>query len=259
MKKFLILNSLTASLATLVSAQMLPFQIEKLPEDLAKKTILLNPEYAVFGKGKVTKDEKLPLVIFLHGAGGSGTEIRRVVRQSNRFLMTIQSAGEKCFCVAPQALKSSRGHRKKGGWIAEDLDVLLGHLKKTLPVDEKRIYLTGTSMGGYGTYVWAAKSPDHFAAIAPIVGGLGPGGPKDVTKDLDKWGKNLAKIPIRAYYGENDAVVPADRGAMILKAIEKAGGKHAEVIVIKGQGHGAGRVAFRDVKFVNWLFSQKKK
>lgn len=235
---------------------MIPFQVEELPADLAKKTISLNPQYAVYGKDTVQQDEKLPLVIFLHGAGGTGDQIRQVARRPHALLQTIQKAEKKCLCVAPQALKSPREH---GGWVPKDLDILIAHFKKTLPVDEKRIYLTGTSMGGYGTYVWAGNSPDHFAAIAPMVGGIGPGGPKDITKNLDRWGKNLAKIPMKAYYGENDGVVPADRGAMILKSIEKSGGTKAEIIVLKGEGHGAGRVPYRDVKFVQWLFSQKKK
>ena len=161
--------------------------------------------------------------------------------------------------MAPQVLRKSRNEGERGGWIFSDLDLLIGHLKKTLPIDEKRIYLTGNSMGGYGTYAWAGNSPQHFAAIAPMVGGIGPDGPKGITKDLKKWGKNLATIPMKAYYGGKDKVVPADRGAMVLKAIKAAGGKKAEVIVLEEEGHGAGRVPFKDVKFVEWLFSQEKK
>ena len=231
---------------------------EKLPEELAAKTISLNPEYLVYQEEEFEKGKKLPLLIYLHGGGGTGNNIDKIRRQPMRFLETIKKAGKKCLCVAPQALYSPRDRGEKGGWVPADLDILIGHLKKTLPIDEKRIYLTGNSMGGYGTYVWAGNSPQHFAAIAPMVGGIGPGGPKDITKDLEKWGKNLATIPMKAYYGGLDRVVPADRGAMVLKAIKAAGGKKAEVIVLEEEGHGAGRVPFSDVKFVEWLFSKQK-
>ena len=231
---------------------------EKLPDELAGKTISLNPEYWVYQDEELKNGKKFPLLIYLHGGGGTGNNIEKIRRQPMRFLETIGKAGEKCLCVAPQALHSPRQRGEKGGWVPSDLDVLIGHLKKTLPIDEKRVYLTGNSMGGYGTYVWAGNSPHHFAAIAPMVGGIGPDGPKGITKDLKKWGKNLATIPMKAYYGGKDKVVPADRGAMVLKAIKEAGGKKAEVIVLEEEGHGAGRVPFNDPKFVGWLFSHKK-
>lgn len=252
MKIFLIL------LTCLASPGLAQVEIARLPEDLAKKTISLNPEFLIYGKDEVKKDEKLPLVIFLHGAGGIGNEIRKVERQPRRLLETIKKAGRRCLCVAPQAMKKPRNQEIKGGWIPSDLDLLLGHLKKAFPIDGRKIYLTGNSMGGYGTFAWAANSPRHFAAIAPMVGGLGPGGPKDITPKLDDWGRNLSKIPMKAYYGEDDRVVPADRGEMVLKAIEKAGGKKAELIVLPNEGHGAGRIPFADPDFVKWMFSQKK-
>jgi predicted peptidase len=234
-------------------------EVSKLPKDLAKKTASLNPEFLIFGKGQATKNKKIPLLIYLHGGGGVGDEIRKVERQPRRLLETIKKAGHKCLCVVPQAIKSARDQKKRGGWIPADLDLLLEHLKKILPVDENRIYLTGNSMGGYGTFVWAASSPDHFAAIAPMVGGLGSGGPRDVTPKLDEWGKNLAKIPMKAYYGKKDRVVPADRGEMVMKAIKKAGGTKAQLIILPEEGHGAGRVPASDPKFANWMFSQQKK
>ena len=243
----------------LVSPLWSQVEIAELPENLAKKATSLNPQFLIFGKHQATKDKKIPLLIYLHGAGGVGDEIRKVKQQPRRLLETIKKAGHKCLCIVPQATKRARDQKKRGGWIPADLDLLLEHLKKILPVDEDRIYLTGNSMGGYGTFVWAANSPDHFAAIAPMVGGLGSGGPKDVTLKLDEWGKNLAKIPMKAYYGKKDRVVPADRGEMVMKAIKKAGGTKAQLIILPEEGHGAGRVPAADPKFANWMFSQQKK
>jgi dienelactone hydrolase len=162
-----------------------------------------------------------------------------------------------CIVVAPQCLKRTK-KGERGTWAPEDLDALLEHLKATLPVDGKRIYLTGNSMGGYGAWAWGGHSPEHFAAIAPVVGGIGPGGPKDVTPDLDKWAANLAKVPVFAFAGARDRVVPAERSERMIAAIRKAGGKEAQLKVYPDEGHGAGRVAFSSAEFYDWMFSKKR-
>lgn len=234
-------------------------KVHRLPEGKAVKTISLNPEYYVVGKSLVKGDEKLPLLIYLHGGGGTGTDIAKVQGQVRRFLTTLKAAGIDAIVVAPQATLNPMKVGAKGGWVPADLNVLLAHLLKTLPVDADRVYLTGNSMGGYGTYAWAGVNPEHFAAIAPMVGGIGALGPKDITPELELWGENLARVPMRAYYGAEDRVVPADRGAMVLEAIEKAGGEQAEVIVFDDMGHNAGQRPYSDPAFFRWLFGQERK
>ena len=91
-----------------------------------------------------------------------------------------------------------------------------------------------------------------------MVGGLGALGPKDITPDLDLWGKNIATLPMKAYFGAQDNVVPADRGEMILQAIQKAGGDQAEVIVYDDMGHNAGQRPYSDPEFFRWLFSHRR-
>ena len=233
-------------------------KIERLPEAKAKKTISLNPEYCVYEERSHIKGN-LPLLIYLHGGGGVGLDIEKPRRQILPLLRPLRKASIDTLIVAPQATGGPKGEKGKGGWQVPDLDLLLAHLIETLPVDPDRVYLTGNSMGGYGTYMWAGYRPEHFAALAPMVGGIGPYGPKDVTKDLDLWGRNLAKLPMRAYYGGKDRVVPADRGEMIMKAIGKAGGKQAELIIFEGKGHDAGRVPYSQPEFFKWLFSHKRK
>ena len=230
--------------------------VHKLPESESAKTISLNPEYKVYGEEQAN-DQKLPLLIVLHGGGGTGNDIHRI-RVATGPINTLGKAQLQAIVVSPQAAKSPMKEGAKGGWVPADLDVLLDHLLKSLPVDPSRVYLTGSSMGGYGTYAWAGHSPQHFAAIAPMVGGIGPGGPKDITPDLDEWGKNLAKVPMKTYYGEKDPVVPADRGTMVMEAIKKAGGTKAELIVLEGEGHNATRIPWSDPDFFKWMFSHTR-
>ena len=157
----------------------------------------------------------------------------------------------------PRQPASPKREKGKGGWQVTDLDLLLAHLLETLPVDADRVYLTGNSMGGYEPF--RRRSPWPFRPPLPSCQVERPLGPKDVTKDLDLWGRNLAKLPMRAYYGRKDRVVPADRGDMIMKAIGKAGGKQAELIVFEDKGHDAGRVPYSQPEFFKWLFSHKRK
>ena len=158
--------------------------------------------------------------------------------------------------VAPQCLRGTPAGR--GTWTPEDLDLFLKHVKATLPVDEKRIYVTGNSMGGYGCWVWGGHSPEHFAAIVPVVGGIGRGGPKAVTDNLAKWAANLAKVPVYAFAGAKDRVVPAERSERMIAAIRKAGGKQAKIKVYPDEGHGAGRLVFSTKEMYDWMFSQKR-
>ena len=232
-------------------------EIRTLPDSTAGKTISLNPEYWLYGAENPGTDQQ-PLLIVLHGGGGTGRDIQKIKGAAMGPLRTMKMAGIDAIVVAPQAAENPIKLGAKGGWVPSDLDLLLEHLLATLPIDPDRVYLTGVSMGGYGTYAWAGVSPQHFAAVAPMVGGIGPGGPKDITPQLDLWGKNLATLPMRAYYGAKDKVVPMDRGEMILAAIEKAGGNQAELIVYEDLGHDAARRPYSDPTFFQWLFSHTR-
>ena len=230
--------------------------VGKLPVELAKKAKSLNPEYLVYmPKQKLNKP--VPLIIYLHGAGGLGDNIQKIRGQSAQIVRGIAKHKKNpCIVVAPQA---SRQNKQPGGWVPAQLNILLGHLKATLKIDEKRIYLTGNSMGGYGSWTWGGHNPDNFAAIAPVSGGIGPGGPKAVTPELDKWATNLAKIPVYAFAGGKDRVVPAERSQRMIAAIQKAGGKSAKIKIYPEEGHGAGRLVFESQEFYDWIFSQKRK
>jgi predicted peptidase len=161
--------------------------------------------------------------------------------------------------VAPQCRRTSSKTDERGVWLPEDLELFLQHLKAThAEIDAERVYLTGNSMGGYGCWVWGGHHPEHFAAIAPIVGGIGRKGPKDVTPDLDQWAANLAKVPVYAFVGAKDRVVPAERSVRMIDAIRKAGGRRAKIKIYAEEGHGASKAVFSSAAYFDWMFSQKR-
>jgi predicted esterase len=91
-----------------------------------------------------------------------------------------------------------------------------------------------------------------------VVGGIGRGGPKAVTDDLAEWAGNLAGVPVYAFAGARDRVVPAERSERMIAAIRKAGGKKAKIKVYPEEGHGAGRLVFSTREMYDWMFSQKR-
>jgi predicted peptidase len=248
MKPFLFSLLLFASLPTMA-------EVHSLDAAQAKQAESLNPQYLVF-MPKLLVPQKLPLVIYLHGAGGVGKQIGRIESQVRALRQGLDRFGKQpCIVVAPQCLE---GGRSGGGWKVDALDVLMKRLKATLPVDERRVYLTGNSMGGYGCWVWGGNSPQHFAGIAPVSGGIGAGGPKDVTPDLEAWAAKLASVPLWAFAGGKDRVVPAERSERMVKAIQKAGGKQAKLTIYPDESHGARGVVYGEQKLYDWMFEQQR-
>jgi predicted peptidase len=253
-----IIFTLLLSFVSSAVAQIDVPAVRKINPELQPEIKSLNPEYLVFLPEKTNSTTKMPLLIYLHGAGGVGNDINTIRSQPKKAWEGIKKFNKgPCIVVAPQCLKRPAEGRD-AGWLPEDLNLLLQDLKANLPIDSKRIYLTGNSMGGYGSWAWGAHNPEHFAAIAPVVGGIGPGGPKDVTPDLEKWASNLTNVPVYAVVGARDAVVPAERSERMITAIREAGGKEAALKVYPNEGHGAGRVAFATPELYDWMFSQKR-
>jgi predicted peptidase len=240
--------SLIALCGTCVHATELT--IQTLPTKVHERTQSLNADFLAATPERSTSKKNFPVLIFLHGGGGRGSNIQKI-RQICRGVENglDQFVDEPSILIAPQALQ---------GWRPEDLNILYEYICTTMPVDHSRIYLTGNSMGGYGTWVWAAHSPQHFAAIAPVVGGLGKNGPKDITPELDQWAENLTTIPVWAFHGENDTVVPADRSEQMVKLIQDKGGALAKCTIFPNEGHGASRKVYTSQEFFEWLFSRKR-
>jgi predicted peptidase len=251
------LTLVTISVAPVVAQDNVP-AVNTITPELQQKIQFLNPEYLVYRPAGNT-NSKLPLLIFLHGAGDVGDDINKVIGMPTKILNGIRQFDKgPALVVAPQCLKQDK-NGERGIWTPEDLNLFLQHLMATLPVDDHRIYLSGNSMGGYGTWAWGSHDPQHFAAIAPIVGGIGREGPKAVTPDFDQWATNLARIPVYAFVGALDKTVPPERSESMIAAIQKAGGREAKLKVYPDEAHGVGRLVLAEQEFYDWIFSKSKK
>lgn len=188
-------------------------------------------------------DEKksYPLVFFLHGAGERGDDLD--VASRHGFAKHIREDGAEYpfIYIAPQC-----PFEKYWGCFIESLGAFLDYICDELPIDRDRIYLTGFSMGGTGTWMFAMAQPERFAAIAPICGsGI-------------CWNSEIIKhIPVMMYHGDQDETVPIYESITMLKAINKNGGT-AELKICYGVGHNAWDIAYEGDELSNWLLSHKK-
>ena len=246
-------------LASLSLTEAAEPEVLTLPEDVAGEMEFLNPDYILYRPE--SEETPRPLIVYLHGAGGKGEDVDKAANNVARFRSSMtetvsDAEAVDCWITAPQCGKGTPGNM--GIWMPDDLDRFLAHLKATISFDPQRVYLTGTSMGGYGSWVWASHSPRHFAAVAPVVGGLGRGGPKDVSPDLEQWAKALVPIPVWAFHGAQDRVVPADRSEKMVGLIREQGGTLAKLTIYPDEGHGAGGRVFKSPEFFEWLFAQRR-
>jgi predicted peptidase len=192
--------------------------------------------YLPDGYGK--EDRAWPLVLFLHGAGESGNDVNRVKVHGPPKLV---AAGKEFpfILVAPQS--------SRRGWEPATLNALLDDVVANYKVDRDRIYVTGLSMGGFGTWALAAAYPDRFAAIAPICGG---GNPADAAK--------LKNLPIWVFHGGKDPVVPPKMSEEMVHALQAAGAANVKYTVYPEAGHDSWTETYNNPELYQWLLKQKR-
>lgn len=185
-----------------------------------------------------------PVVIFLHGAGERGSDLELLKRQG--LVKQIAEGQEFPFVlVAPQCPLDWTWDRS-----LDELDALLIELLDTLPIDRERIYLTGLSMGGFGTWHWATHQPQTFAALVPICGGTMPllGFPEKIVK--------LKEVPIWVFHGQDDQVVPLRLSAELVEVLVEAGSK-VRFTQYEGVGHNSWSLAYHEPELISWLLRQR--
>ncbi len=217
--------------------------------------------YAVYVPRDYNKEKEWPLVVFLHGAGERGND--GLIQTNEGIGPAIRKNPERFPAVVlfPQCPKDS-------AWISVPamLDDVIERTRKEYRIDEKRIYLTGLSMGGYGTWIWGAVHTDLFAAMIPICGGgktddLKHLNKEQVTKDygtLEDRVARLVSVPIWAFHGAADDVVPPARSREMVELL-RAAGSSIQYTEYPGVNHNSWSATYADEAVVRWMFSQKKK
>ena len=213
-------------------------KVKKLPEKLTSICKTINSEYLVF-HGKTNSSDLPPLLIFLHGAGERGSDISKLTTGAGippiRFYKKTQNLP--FLILAPQCLPGTR-------WNIDDLEIWFEHVSSTEEFDRNRVYLTGLSMGGFGTFRWIAKSSSRFSAAAPVCGGWERNNLQ--IKPLSNELINLASIPLWVFHGEKDKIVPAKQSINMVNWIKKSGSKNIKFSLFKTKGH-----AIWDESYVN--------
>ncbi len=201
---------------------------------------------------------KPPLVLFLHGAGERGDDN---AAQLTHGVVEFQrrQAEHPCFVLVPQCPAGRKwvevdwgGAGGSGTFPAEPSEPLrlavevMDGLVAAGRVDPDRLYVTGLSMGGYGTWYAAGMPGSRFAAAAPICGGGDP-----------EWAKRYLDLPLWAFHGSDDRAVPVGRSREMIEAIKAAGGdpKYTEYPAV---GHDSWTRTYADDAFHEWLFAQRR-
>lgn len=201
-------------------------------------------KYLIFQPGKLASQEKWPLILFLHGAGECGEDLALVKIHGPPKLVEQRPDDFPFIVVSPQA-PPAQDRPYVDHWDVRLLEELLDHVVKTFPVDSDRIYLTGLSMGGFGTLRLAARNPNRFAAVAPICGGGWP-----------HYGEPLQKMPIWFFHGEKDTVVTVEMAQMVIEGIKKKGGKPL-VTIYPGVGHDSWTETYNNPELYTWMLKHK--
>jgi predicted peptidase len=224
-------------LAALIAVQV-PQTVQADPFREVVKTQVEGMVAVAVPKNYRNSREKFPLLIFLHGAGERGEDISKVLIHGP--LKEIGKGRDLPFVVAaPQCPENQ-------GWDAVTLDGLFQHLVRRYRIDLDRVYLTGLSMGGYGTWDWATRHPNRFAAIAPICGGGNP----------NRAGR-IAHLPIWNTHGDADQAVPIAQSIRMIDAVRAAGGK-PRFDIIQGGGHDVWTDLYAGNDLYAWFLTQRR-
>jgi predicted peptidase len=219
--------------------------------------------YQVYVPADYASKSSWPAILFLHGAGERGSDgllqtnvgLAPAIRQNpSRYPAIV---------VFPQVPRDSQ-------WVGTPADMAVAALQQTMRefhVDPKRVYLTGLSMGGHGTWYVAYRHPELFAAVVPICGwvrdfpqfrGSQPVVPGDSGQVMQLLAQRLGKTPIWIFHGEVDQVVNVN-GSREPAAALKAAGADVRYTELLGLNHNSWDAAYASDEFVQWLFAQARR
>ena len=235
---------------------------EKIPEKFEARTHKSDwtMPYRLF---RPNATARLPLVVYLHGGGGLGSDNEKQMGLGNIFGTRVWALPENqkefpCYVVVPQ---TDRGWVRYGPPAAADSESpvipglgdgarvafeLIDELVKEFPIEKQRIYLTGQSMGGSGAWHMIAQRPKFFAAAVICCGSVA----------LDSAAAAVS-TPLWNFHGDADDTVPVKLSRDRIAALRKAGG-HPLSTEYAGVGHNVWQWAYTEPSLVRWMFSKRR-
>jgi len=206
--------------------------------------------YRLLKPQEIKENQRYPLVVFLHGKGERGNDNIINLKYINIPFLNKKNRNEfPCYLVVPQCPATEEWtypdwYQEPHEPISTVMD-LIDSLKKLQTIDSTRIYLTGLSMGGRGTWYLITRFPSTFAAAVPICGG---GDPHQAD--------NFKYIPIWAFHGARDETIHPDESRKMIKALKKLGGDPMYT-EYKKTGHDSWTKAYQEPQLLPWLFSHR--
>ncbi len=206
--------------------------------------------YQVYVPEKLQRNEKLPVILFLHGIGQRGTG--GFVQLEGRTGALVRSYMEQvpAIVLLPQCRP---GHF----WFDQEMDqMVIGALDQTVAefgADPKRVYLAGVSMGGYGAWHLAAQHAGRFAAVVPICGGS----PLRSADRFSSIARRVGPTPVWVFHGADDRIVPVSESRQMVEAVKIAGG-NVRYSEYAGVGHNVWLKALAEPQLLPWLLAQRR-
>ena len=214
--------------------------------------------YRLYSPSRLEPGKTYPLVVSLHGAGSRGDDnVKHLVPWVAGWTGDEVQKDNPCFIVMPQtkmqwvpvAFNNGSYSVEKHppsesiGLLKEIVDDLLA----TKPIDRNRVYVVGTSMGGYGAWDFVLRNPDLPAAVIVF---CGAGDPSAVER--------LKDVPVWAFHGDQDKVVPVSGSTDMIQALKALGATDARLMLYEGVGHDVYTKSWKHPGLVEWMFQQQK-
>jgi predicted peptidase len=200
-------------------------------------------QYMLIVPAAYTQDSnQWPLILFLHGSSLRGNNLD-LVKEYGPTWVSEQRSDFPFVVLAPQCPENA-------DWInmSDIITALLTDVLKKYRIDKNRVYLTGISLGGRGAWILARKHPEYFAAFAPIAA---------ATQTIpDNWDNKLLSLPIWAFHGDKDTVVPLENDTALIDAFRKQGGT-PRFTILHGQGHYIAGI-YKNRELYDWFLSKAR-
>ncbi|MGQ0834297.1 MAG: alpha/beta hydrolase-fold protein [Gammaproteobacteria bacterium] len=259
----------TGSGTALAGAMLLlsasPADAERVETGFLDRTVSVDGRsyrYQLYVPSDYSARTRWPVILFLHGAGERGTDGLRQTAIGLGPAIRQDPGRFPAIVVFPQAPPNSQ-------WVGAPAHIALAALERTLEefhADARRVYLTGISMGGHGTWYLAYRHPERFVALVPICGWIEerekfpdpvPIVPPEQGPAIRAVALRLAKTPIWIFHGEQDSVVPVSASREIVAALEaiSADVRYTEYPDVD---HNAWDAAYASEEFTRWLFAQRR-